>query len=376
MRSRVAAIVLAFSALAVTAGAVAVVSWLDAAYAPARSLGRGVNLGNVLEAPREGDWGLSLKAELFDRIKEAGFDTVRLPVRWSNHAEPVAPYRIDEAFFRRVDFAVEEALRRNLKIVVNMHHYRQLDGDPLDRNEQRVEDAVVEERFVAMWRQIAARYGKADPAKLFFELYNEPHNRLSSERWNALLRKGLETVRAASPRRYVIIGPVNYNKVEALPALSVPWHDRRIIVTIHVYDPYEFTHQGAAWVSGSQAWLNTRCCTEEQGQQITQRLDAARDWSRRTRRPIWVGEFGSYGKADYESRVVYTRFAREAIEARGFTWAYWELASAFGIFDPMNDRWRTELKDALLGRSGSSDHVARQRHKEQRQTNELPGHPA
>src|SRR5262245_51928059 len=52
-----------------------------------KRLGRGINLGNALEAPKEGEWGVKLKAEYFKTIKDAGFATVRLPVRWSNHAD-------------------------------------------------------------------------------------------------------------------------------------------------------------------------------------------------------------------------------------------------------------------------------------------------
>src|SRR5512142_3334603 len=61
---------------------------------PSSSLHRGVNLGNMLDAPKEGDWGLSVQENYFDRIKEAGFDFVRLPVRWSTHAQASAPYTI------------------------------------------------------------------------------------------------------------------------------------------------------------------------------------------------------------------------------------------------------------------------------------------
>ena len=51
-----------------------------------RRLGRGVNLGNALEAPREGEWGIVLEEAFFRLIAEAGFDTVRVPIRWSAHA--------------------------------------------------------------------------------------------------------------------------------------------------------------------------------------------------------------------------------------------------------------------------------------------------
>src|SRR5512134_1295564 len=50
---------------------------------PSVSLRRGVNMGNMLEAPKEGEWGLSVQEEYFDLIKEAGFDFIRLPVRWN-----------------------------------------------------------------------------------------------------------------------------------------------------------------------------------------------------------------------------------------------------------------------------------------------------
>ena len=54
---------------------------------------RGINIGNALEAPNEGDWGVVIKDEYFKIIKEAGFDTVRIPIRWSNHAENAPPYK-------------------------------------------------------------------------------------------------------------------------------------------------------------------------------------------------------------------------------------------------------------------------------------------
>ena len=62
------------------------------------AFGRGVNLANALEAPKEGDSGVVLKEEYFDRIKSAGFDSVRLPVRWNGHADASPPYQIDPKF--------------------------------------------------------------------------------------------------------------------------------------------------------------------------------------------------------------------------------------------------------------------------------------
>ena len=54
-------------------------------------LGRGVNLGDMLEAPREGEWGAVMKAEYFPLIQAAGFNSVRIPVRWSAPCRRVGP---------------------------------------------------------------------------------------------------------------------------------------------------------------------------------------------------------------------------------------------------------------------------------------------
>jgi len=99
---------------------------------PSRSvnLNRGINFGNMLEAPNEGDWGLRVQEEYFDRVKYASFDFVRLPVRWNMNAEEGKPYTIDPSFFFRVDQVVEWALERNLTTVVDFHHYEEMMTDP------------------------------------------------------------------------------------------------------------------------------------------------------------------------------------------------------------------------------------------------------
>ena len=68
-----------------------------------RLIGRGVNMGNAFEAPNEGDWGVTLKKEYFGQIAKAGFQSVRIPVRWSAHIAESAPFEIDKAFFVRLD---------------------------------------------------------------------------------------------------------------------------------------------------------------------------------------------------------------------------------------------------------------------------------
>jgi endoglucanase len=303
-----------------------------------KKLGRGINLGNALEAPKEGAWGVTLKPEYFQAIKEAGFDTVRLPVKWSAHAGADAPYTIDRAFAERVDWAIDQALANKLNIIVNVHHYDEMDADP-DKHLARL---------IGLWEQLAARY-KDRPAGVYFELLNEPHGKLSAEKWNPAIPRLLAVVRKTNPHRPVIVGPDQWNGVRALEKLELPRDDRNLIVTVHYYDPFEFTHQGATWVKGADRWKGRKWTGSESEQEAVRKsLGRAAEWAKKHDRPIFLGEFGAYQEADMESRARWTRFVSREASRLGFSWAYWEFSSGFGAYDPRTDKWRDPLKSALL----------------------------
>ncbi len=331
-----AALVLAFGLSFADGRAEVLVEPIAAANA---RLGRGINLGNALEAPVEGAWGVTLKAEYFKAIRAAGFDTVRLPTKWSAHAAKEAPYAIDAAFAARVDWAVEQATANGLNIVVNVHHYGEMDKAPDEHLA----------RLAAIWTQIAERY-RNRPASVYFELYNEPHDALNAEKWNAAIPVLLAAVRKSNPTRPVIVGPVSWNAIRALESLRLPETDKNLIVTVHYYDPFKFTHQGAGWVKGADQWP-ALSWTETEAEQAAVRgdLEKAATWGREHGRPVFLGEFGAYGKADMESRVKWTRFVRTEAARLGMSWAYWEFCSGFGAYDAKTGNWRKDLKTALVG---------------------------
>lgn len=211
------------------------------------ALGRGINFGNVLEGPREGEIGLD--AAYFVTIAEAGFTHVRLPVSWAGYADAEPPYLIPDGddptidhpdysnIWERVDWAIEQAAANELLIIINMHLYDEIHADPLAERD----------RYLAMWAQIGERY--ADAAEhVVFELLNEPHQTfdVEPELWNELAADALAIVRQTNPDRPVLIGPVGYNSVGRLDDLTLP-DDPNLIATVHIYEPFSFTHQGATW---------------------------------------------------------------------------------------------------------------------------------
>jgi endoglucanase len=283
------------------------------------TLQRGVNLGNMLEAPKEGEWGLVVQEEYFDRIQEAGFDFVRLPVRWNTHAEQEAPCAIDPAFFVRVDEIVNWALERDLAVIVDFHHYEEMMWDPWGNKD----------RYLGIWQQVADQY-KDYPSKVLFELLNEPNDQLNASLWNQYLVDVLAIVRETNPTRDVVIGPVSWNAYDWVSTLDVPddkrssLADEHLIVTFHYYLPFHFTHQGAEWAGEeAQKWLGTTWdATEEEKAEITAHFDSVAKWAQRKNVRILLGEFGAYSKADMSSRVRWTRYVAREAEHHGFAWAY------------------------------------------------------
>ncbi len=303
-----------------------------------KHLRRGVNIGDALEAPQEGEWGVTVQENYFDRIQDAGFDFVRLPLRWNAHAEVDAPYTVAPDFFARVDQIVDWACQRHLSLILDFHHYLEMMSDPQGHCE----------RFQSIWRQVAEHY-KEYPNSVLFELLNEPNASLDAVQWNTILAQALAVVRESNPTRSVVVGPVNWNAFDQLVHLHVPESDRRLIVTFHYYLPFHFTHQGAGWVDGSHAWLGTGWAgTGVEKQAIIDDFDEVTAWAQAHQRPILLGEFGAYSKADMPSRARWTTFVARQAEAHHFAWAYWEFCSRFGVYDPQARRYRPALLPALV----------------------------
>ncbi len=302
-------------------------------------LGRGVNMGNALDAPKEGEWGFTLEEKYFQAAKDAGFDSIRLPVRWSAHALTEPPYTIDPDFMKRVDWAVNCALSRNMPVILNVHHYYDLFSDPNGHKD----------RFLALWQQIAEHY-KSYPEILLFEPINEPSGKLSGNVLNSVLKQAIDVIRKSNPDRIIVAGS-EWNSPGKLSSLQIPKDDRNIIVSIHTYSPLEFTHQGAPWVTDhdSNTWLGTKWMgTDAEKSPIAKELDTAVAWAKRYNRPINLGEFGTFNKADMESRARYTKFLADSAVERGFSFNYWQFDSDFAVYDTKTDTWIKPLRDALL----------------------------
>jgi endoglucanase len=306
--------------------------------APARAAPRrAVNLGNGLEAPNEGDWGYRVEISHLDAIADAGFDGVRLPVRWDTHMDAAAPFAIDPAFFARVDEILSAALARGLKVQLNAHHYAAMLDAP---------DAETP-RYQAMWRQIAEHYADM-PDELSFEPLNEPHGaHWTGARVTQSQVDALATIRPSNPTRLVVVGGPSWNAIGAL-AQWIPPDDPHLVATAHYYEPHAFTHQGASWEHPPPRYPG-RWGKAADMERLSTDIASAAHWARAHGLGLQIGEFGVISAVAPDQRALWTQAVRKACEHEGLGWAVWDFAGAFAIYDVEAGAFRPEMLRALLG---------------------------
>ena len=298
---------------------------------------RCVNMGNALDAPSEGEWGHTIEASSFKTIAEAGFDTVRIPVRWSAYTSGAPNYKINERFFKRVSDVINQGLANDLQVVLNIHHFEEL-------NEAPEENFT---KFIALWAQIAERY-KDLPDTVYFEVINEPNGAFKGDIMRKIITQGFKKIRETNPTRIVILGGEDWSGIESLPSIPAI-EDPNQVYTFHYYDPFPFTHQKASWTdlknSGTVTWGSSQDKAE---------LKAAAKYAAKVQRetgiPVFLGEFGAYEKAPYRDVVDYTRETRKAFEKAGISWCVWNFTATFPLSDTETKSWDAN-KLAALGLS-------------------------
>ncbi len=216
--------------------------------------------------------------------------------------------------------------------ILDFHHYVELMDDP---------DAHAA-RFVGIWKQIAARYHDR-PASLLYELLNEPTSKITAPKWNALLVTALAAVREVDPTRKVIVDSVFWAAAKELANLELPASDTNLIASFHMYQPILFTHQGMPfmtaeygtigipfpgpatapiapvpgalkvdWVADWFRRYNSTPAAENPGgpSAVLAEFAMARAFAERTKRPLYMGEFGTGDVIDIASRALDSAGAR------------------------------------------------------------------
>jgi len=251
---------------------------------------------------------------------------------------------------------VNSALNQGLSVLLDFHHFAPFMSNPAGNRE----------KFYAIWRQVGAHYSNAPPT-LAFELLNEPNGDAATTTvMNQIYPEAIRQLRLTNPNRTLFLGPGQWNSLEELKigpgrGLILPDYDTNLIAAVHCYDPFYFTHQGAEWAlpdtattgvlftgppavplqpnpSITHSWVldwfrlynnQPTAVNPSSPYAFRGKLQAVRAWSDYYGRPVHVGEFGCYQKADAQSRVRFYKEIRSLMDQQGLGWAMWDWKAGF-----------------------------------------------
>jgi len=305
-------------------------------------------------------------------MKREGFDHVRVPIGWQHYTGPAPDFKLSPEIFSRTDFVVTNALAAGLAVMINIHDFNALDENP----------AGTTEEFLKIWKQIAAHYKKF-PKQLAFELDNEPHANATTAVMNPIYARAIKEIRRSNPRRTIFVEPGDWGSIKQLKNLVLP-SDDNVIVSVHCYEPFFFTHQGATWAGplvpklagiqfpGPPATPLALKPSLQLPKQVLNwiqrynilptdrnpsgpiafegRLRYARAWSDYYGRPVHLGEFGCYTRADPGSRArFYDAYCRTLDEDK-IGWAIWDWSAGFRYWDKANNCPMPGMHEALFGK--------------------------
>ncbi|WP_410571284.1 glycoside hydrolase family 5 protein [Amycolatopsis sp. cmx-4-61] len=377
--------------LAVTAGfsgvAPASAGGLNAAQIVAE-MGAGWNLGNQLEAssngvPSETAWGQpTVTQALIDKVKAAGFRTIRIPVSYLNYIGAGPDYTVNAAWLNRVQQVVDYAYNRGLYVLVDMHGdgYKTVNGSWLicDSGNQ----ATVKAKYQKVWQQVAARFAGYDQ-HLVLEAMNEEFDgqygnptQPCYSNINAYDQIFVDTVRKAGGNngsRWLLVAGWNTNidyttgnygfvmPTDQFRSPSVPAGEKRMMISVHYYSPWDFAGEENGTITqwGRGAANPSKKSTWGQEDYLDAQLKSVRDTFVAKGYPAIVGEYGSIDKSSFDSannryRADFARAVVSTAKKYGAATVYWDNGNngqyGFGLFDRRSYAVTHQgIIDAILG---------------------------
>ena len=295
-------------------------------------LGKCINISNMLEPRREGEWGRAFRDSDIANIRSKGFTAIRLPARFSSHALEAAPYTIDASFMKRVRHITDLATAQGMSVIVDFHHYEELFKDPMGHAP----------RFAALWRQIALAFKDA-PSNVYFELINEPHDKMDASNLWAVQNPALAAVRESNPVRPVVINGPSWASLDGMIAMTFP-DDPYIVPTFHWYDPANFGFDKAPWMTPPvrETWGNAADIAELRGV-----LNKVQGYMARTGRVPFVGELGAHEKRSVEQRANYYGVNTAAFASIGVQSCAWGYTNTHVLYRDATG-WEPGIADAMV----------------------------
>ena len=349
-------------------------------------MGRGINLGNVLSAPTEGNWAFPVYEAFFDDLVNQGFTNVRVPVDFfdgsflSENYSPTGSkrtltnlincesnscfssesgsevdytgsmedYYVNDDYLDRLQQVIDWSISKGLVTVLDFHGAKlkeqflytfsnsSIGGTNYFTHPTSAKRKADINKFKAIWKGISERF-KDYSELLLFEVFNEPYFYLSAVDINTMNQEIISVIRATGSnnlsRKIIITGgdATSWEVIFTIPD-DILNSDSNLIATFHYYQPFNFT-------ASSQEQYNEYSFSENAKNQITSRFNQIKNWSETKGVPVYLGEFGAdnsngivywiggtdsvFGGPNESDRIEYHRFIAQSAIQNNFSFSAW-----------------------------------------------------
>lgn len=297
-------------------------------------------------------------------IRQMGFDHIRLSVNPELLYDSNDPSALHPDYLALLDRAIESILEEGLAVIFDIHPQESF------KKEITGERRNVE-RFGRFWQALARHLSRYGENQMFLEVINEPQVDDSSK-WQQIQQSWASAIRRGAPDHTIILTGANWSSPAELIQLK-PIGDPNVLYNFHFYEPHTFTHQGAGW--GADYWPAVRGLPYPVDPQEIGRLaeqiendrargavlnyleqgwDAARvreevekvvRWADTHQVKLLCNEFGVYRRyTPPESRTLWLRDLREALESFGIGWTMWDYQGGFSVVNQSNGKKEPDLQ--------------------------------
>ena len=293
----------------------------------------------------------------FKRIKEMGFDHVRLPIDevqfWDESGN-----KLDEAW-QLLTNALEWAVKYDLRVIVDLHTLRS-HNFVLREGEKNAlyEDPAELQKLIDMWAQLSEQIKRFPISMVAYEFMNEPVAD-DPEQWNQVVEKVHAALRKLEPKRKLVIGSNRWQSVGTFKDLRIPSGDKNIILSFHYYNPMFVTHYRASWTdvgryTGTVNYPGQLISNQdyeqasEQVQKIIIDNEGLTEWNRDRIKndmadaiklagdlglQLFCGEWGAYQRTPRDLAYAWMQDMISIFDECNIAWTVWCYDADFGFWD-------------------------------------------
>lgn len=332
----------------------------------------GWNLGNTLDsigsniafdsAPVKSvtAWGnIEPNKEIFEAVKAAGFNTVRIPTTWYQHVkydEAAGKYVINEEWLAYVKKTVDYAYELDMFVILNVHHEDSWINVPA------FTDATYETASAMLndiWAKVAETFADYDQ-HLIFEGMNEPREKGSSTEWsggtaasreyvnklNAVFVNAVRSQGSAANTERLLMLPdyAASSNISTIKSVKIPENSGNVALSVHAYYPYYFAMATDKYANHS--FPGKSGYGENYESSITSLFKDLKKISDSMNAPIIIGEFGASDFNNVEDRARWATHFLTCAKNAGIPCVFWDngatyngTGEAYGLIFRKNGTW-------------------------------------